>query len=118
MSQNYVFFQAYGASKLASVLTAAGVGAAVGGPAGLAGAVAAWFVAELLTWALREFFHWLLPEHVAQSETRKLFASIWEFLRPHFEAVMDRLEVYGDLVGSQANDVIRRLNGRGLAVTL
>ena len=50
---------AYAASKLASILTSAGVGVAVGGVAGVIGAVALWFTAEIFTFGIRMLAGWV-----------------------------------------------------------
>ena len=83
-STGFTDLQAYGGKKLASCLTAAGVGALAGGPFGCLGSVAFWIASEVVTTLFKCLFAKLGGKRYTEtfggeSDTLKLIGSIYRY---------------------------------------
>ena len=78
--------EAYGGKKVASFLTAAGVGLIVGGPFGLLGSVAFWIGAEVVATLIRCLLAKFYPKYFDGSDTVKLIKSIYRFFKVKVES--------------------------------
>ena len=82
-STGFTDLQAYGGKKLASCVTAAGVGALAGGPFGCLGSVAFWIASEVVTTLFKCLLNKLVgksfTEKFGESDTLKLIGSIYSY---------------------------------------
>ena len=81
--------EAYGGKKLASFLTAAGVGIAAGGSYGLLGAVIFWIASEIIATMVKLLLRWAFPSLVGQSETVELVKSIYRYFEIKISSGLD-----------------------------
>jgi hypothetical protein len=92
-SAGFSELQSYGASKLASFLMAAGVGALAAGPFGILGSVGFWLIAEvigtLLKIALGKHFGKKFTDVFGESQTMELIKSIYNYFKVQIDSGMN-----------------------------
>jgi hypothetical protein len=88
-SAGYDEIEAYGGSKLASVMTSMGIGTLIGGPFGLASSLALWIGAEVVAYLFRALFEKIYGDRFigffGESKTEKLVKRIYNWFNIKIE---------------------------------